>query len=147
MMSTRIKTGKYRIPFKLSKPKLVRHKSNEAGDLELIDDTIHCTYNLNNEQIMDNIDFIKNNYDQLKTIYDADPSINQNKEIQDEVSGLLINIFKQKDNIPDPIRIGDGNKHVDLSELIASGFDNDKYTKNKGSWNKMNISDFKQLFD
>lgn len=146
-MSSRVKTGKFRIPFKLPKNTLNRHKLNEAGDLELIDDTISCTYDLNNEQIMDNINFIKDNYDQLKTIYDADPEVNKNKEIQDEVSGLLINIFKQKDNIADPIRVGDSKKHLDLSELIASGFDNDKYTKNKGSWDKMNISDFKQLFD
>lgn len=146
-MSTKIKTGKYKIPFKLPKQKLYRHKENEAGELELIDDEITCTYNLNNEQIKDNIDFINNNYEQLKTIYDADPNINQNKEIQDEVSGLLINIFKQKDNIADPIRVGDNPKQLDLSELIASGFDNDKFTKNKGSWNKLNINDFKQLFD
>lgn len=145
-MSAKIKTGKYRIPFKLPKQTLIRHKPNEAGELELIDDTVHCSYNLTNEQVMDNIDFIKDNYDQLKTIYEADPNVNKNKEIQDEVSGLLINIFKQKNNIADPIRIGDDKKHLDLSELIASGFNNDKFTKNKGSWDKLNITDFKQLF-
>lgn len=146
-MSTRIKTGKYRIPFKIPKRGLIRHKENEAGELELIDDEITCTYNLTNDQIMDNIDFINNNYEQLKTIYNAEPDVNQNKEIQDEVSGLLINIFKQKDNIADPIRVNDDNKPLDLSELIASGFDVDKYTKNKGNWNKLNINNFKELFD
>lgn len=146
-MSTRIKTGKYRIPFKIPKRGLIRHKENEAGELEFIDDEITCTYNLSNDQIMDNIDFINNNYEQLKTIYNAEPDVNQNKEIQDEVSGLLINIFKQKDNIADPIRVNDNNKPLDLSELIASGFDVDKYTKNKGNWNKLNINNFKELFD
>lgn len=145
MLNTRIKTGKFRIPFKLPKHRLNKHKENESGELEYVDDTIHCTYNLTNEQIMDNIEFINENYDKFKTIYEADPNVNQNKEIQDEVSGLLINIFKQKD-IPDPIRVGD-KKPLDLSELIASGFDNEKYVKNKGNWDKMNISDFKQLFD
>lgn len=146
-MSTRVKTGKYKIPFKITKHRLTKHKENESGELELEDNTIHCTYNLTNEQIMDNIDFINDNYKELKTIYEADPDINQNKEIQDEVSGLLINIFKQKDNIADPIRVGDDKKHLDLSQLIASGFDSETYTKNKGKWDKMNISDFKQLFD
>lgn len=144
-MNTRIKTGKFRIPFNLPKHRLTRYKENEAGELEYVDDTIHCTHNLTNDQIMDNIEFINTNYDKLKTIYEADPDVNQNRDIQDETSGLLINIFKQKD-IPDPIRVGD-KKTVDLSELIASGFDNDEYTKNKGNWSKMNISDFKQLFD
>lgn len=146
MRSTRINTGKYKIPFKIPQRGLFRHKENVSGELEFIDDEINCSYNLNNEQIMDNIDFINNNYDQLKTIYNAEPNVNKNKEIQDEISGLLINIFKQKDNTVDnPIEID--KKHLDLSELIASGFDEEEYNKNRGNWKNKNINDFKQLFD
>lgn len=141
MMTTRINTGKYKIPLKLRKslPKL-QNFNPSGGELNNNSD-------VDISELNDTLEMINDNYDTFKTIFTAPDDINVNKEIKQETAGLLINLFQPKNQInTDPIRVS-GLK--DLATFInsAGAFDEVEYNKNKGEWRKKNINDFKKLFD
>lgn len=142
MMTTRIKTGKYKIPLRIRKhnAKLERY----AVGLDPLFNRKIDIRRLNNA-----LELINDNYDTFKTIFTAPDDINVNMEIKQEVAGLLINLFKQEQVNSDPIRVPEREFQPwprDLTSYISAGFDEEEYTKNKGEWNEKNISDFKKLF-
>lgn len=146
-MTTRINTGKYKIPLKLKKPlpKLQNYKPT-AGELNMDDN------DTNIKELNDTLEMINDNYDTFKTIFTAPDDINVNKEIKQETAGMLISLFRPKKNRidTDPIRLPEYKYKPwpkDLATFISAGFDEVEYNKNKGGWNEKNINDFKQLFD
>lgn len=154
MMSTRINTGKYKIPLKLRKPlhKLQNYKPT-AGELNMNDNDVNI------EELNDTLEMINDNYDTFKTIFTAPDDINVNKEIKQETAGMILNLFNPKNQIDkNPIRLPEYNYKPwtkDLASFIryssdsvvSAGFDEVEYNKNKGEWKDKNINDFKQLFD
>lgn len=145
MMTSRIKTGKYRIPFKLNQR--TQKMFNSCGELSINIDDLEDQYKIPVTHIAQAVDFVGDNLEQLKTILNAEPDVNENKAIQEEVSGLLIDIFKLPS---EPIK-ATGEKFKkwprDLTTLISAGFDEEEFNKHKGNWSQKNIDDFKQLFD
>lgn len=150
MMSSRIKTGKYRIPFKLNQR--TQKMFNSCGELSINIDNLEDQYKIPTTHIAQAVEFVGDNLEQLKTILNAEPEVNENKAIQEEVSGLLIDIFKLPS---EPIK-ATGEKFRkwprDLTTLISAGgyagaFDEEEFNKHKGNWSQKNIEDFKQLFD
>lgn len=153
MMTSRIKTGKYRIPFKLNQR--TQKMFNSCGELSINIDDLEDQYKIPTTHIAQAVDFVGDNLEQLKTILNAEPDVNENKAIQEEVSGLLIDIFKLPS---EPIK-ATGEKFKkwprDLTTLIRQGsagdyagaFDEEEFNKHKGNWSQKNIDDFKQLFD
>lgn len=150
MMSSRIKTGKYRIPFKLNQrtQRMFKNKKGDpCGELTINIDSLEDEDKIPTTHIAQAVEFVGDNLEQLKTILNAEPDVNENKAIQEEVSGLLIDIFKLPS---EPIK-ATGEKFRkwprDLTTLISAGFDEEEFNKHKGNWSQKNIDDFKQLFD
>lgn len=145
MNTTRINTGKYKIPLKLRKhnPKLERYSSG------LTDNSSNERIDI--EELNDALEIVNDNYDTFQTIFTAPDDINVNREIKQEVAGLLINLFKTEQTNSEPIRLPENKfKHwpKDLTSFIySSGFDEVEYNKNKGEWKDRSINDFKKLFD
>lgn len=146
MISTRINTGKYKIPLKLRKPlpKLQNFKPI-GGELNMENNDINI------EELNDTLEMINDNYDTFKTIFSAPDDINVNREIKQETAGMLIRLFQPKIQLDkDPIRLPEYNHKPwtkDLASFISAGFDEEEYNKNKGEWREKNINDFKKLFD
>lgn len=150
MMTTRVNTGKYRIPLKLRKP--LPFKPQSFKDINI-------------EELNDTLELINDNYDTFKTIFTAPDDINVNKEIKQETAGMILSLLKPKvQTDKDPIRLRIGNPQLgvpeykykpwpkDLASFISANddggaFDAIEYNKNKGEWRDKNINDFKQLFD
>lgn len=150
MMTTRIKTGKYKIPLKIRKhnAKLEKYSSGLNDNQPK---------HINIKELNDALELVNDNYDTFKTIFTAPDDINVNMEIKQEVAGLLINLFKQEQVKSDPIRVPQNEFqpwprdltsyiHSNSNEINSAGFDEEEYTKNKGEWDNRNISDFKRLF-
>ena len=146
MISTRINTGKYKIPLKLRKPlpKLQNFKPI-GGELNMENNDMTI------QELNDTLEMINDNYDTFKTIFTAPDDINVNKEIKQETAGMLINLFTPKNQVnTNPIRLPEYNYKPwtkDLASFISAGFDEEEYNKNKGEWREKNINDFKKLFD
>lgn len=155
MMTTRINTGKFKIPLKLRKPlpKLQNFKPI-GGELS------SQINNTDIEELNDTLEMINDNYDTFKTIFTAPNEINVNKEIKQETAGMILKLFNPKIQIDkDPIRLRIENPQLgvpeynykpwtkDLASFISAGFDEIEYNKNKGEWKDKNINDFKKLFD
>lgn len=146
MISTRINTGKYKIPLKLRKPlpKLQNFKPI-GGELNMENNDINI------EELNDTLEMINDNYDTFKTIFTAPDDINVNREIKQETAGMLISLFQPKIQLDkDPIRLPEYKYQPwtkDLATFISAGFDEEEYNKNKGEWREKNINDFKKLFD
>ncbi len=147
MISTRINTGKYKIPLKLRKPlhKLQMFSNEKSGEIN------EQKEDINIEEINDTLEMINDNYDTFKTIFSAPDDINVNKEIKQETAGMLIKLFTPKNQIDkNPIRLPEYNYKPwtkDLATFISAGFDEKEYNKNKSEWKDKNINDFKKLFD
>lgn len=147
MISTRINTGKYKIPLKLRKPlhKLQMFSNEKSGEIN------EQKNEINIEEINDTLEMINDNYDTFKTIFSAPDDINVNKEIKQETAGMLIKLFTPKNQInTNPIKIPEYVYKPwtkDLATFISAGFDEEEYNKNKGEWKDKNINDFKKLFD
>lgn len=143
MISTRINTGKYKIPLKLRKP-LHINQHTEGFKPQTFKD-------INIEELNDTLEMINDNYDTFKTIFTAPDDINVNKEIKQETAGMLLRLLNPKVQIDkEPIRLPEYKYKPwpkDLATFISAGFDEVEYNKNKGEWNEKNINDFKQLFD
>lgn len=141
MMSTRVKTGKYKIPVKIRSTSKLNNKLSGGVNSKTIDI----------EELNDTLEFVNDNYDTFKTIFTANDDINVNKEIKQETAGMLINLFNMnKQTEQDPIHVPDYKYKPfkkDLASYIAAGFDEIEYNKNKGEWKDKNITDFKKLFD
>lgn len=151
MMPIRVKTGKYKIPLKIRK-----HNANLERYAVGLDPLFNRKIDI--RRLNDALELVNDNYDTFKTIFTAPDDINVNMEIKQEVAGLLINLFKQEQVKSDPIRIPVREHvpwprdltsyiHSNSNEINSAGFDEEEYTKNKGEWNKRNISDFKKLFE
>lgn len=148
MMTTRINTGKYRIPLKLRKPLHISHtdpfKPQTFKDINI-------------EELNDTLELINDNYDTFKTIFTAPDDINVNKEIKQEAAGMLLSLLNPKvQTDKDPIRLPEYKYKPwpkDLASFITANddesgaFDAVEYNKNKGEWRDKNINDFKQLFN
>lgn len=141
MMTTRVNTGKYRIPLKLRKP--LPFKPQSFKDINI-------------EELNDTLELINDNYDTFKTIFTAPDDINVNKEIKQEAAGMILSLLNPKvQTDKDPIRLPEYKYKPwpkDLASFItanddAGAFDAVEYNKNKGEWRDKNIKDFKQLFD
>lgn len=146
-MTTRINTGKYRIPLKLRKPLHISHPEGFKPQ------TYH---DINISELNDTLEIINDNYETFKTIFTAPDDINVNKEIKQETAGMLLTLLNPKIQIDkEPIRLPEYKYKPwpkDLASFISSGdyagaFDEDEYNKNKGGWKDKNINDFKRLFD
>lgn len=151
MMTTRINTGKYRIPLKVRKPMISqRYEGYKPQSFQNIDIS----------ELNDTLELINDNYDTFKTIFTAPDDINVNKEIKQETAGMILTLLNQQTQLDkDPIRLPE-NKYKpwpkDLTSFISSvnnnddnggAFDEVEYNKNKGEWRDKNINDFKKLFD
>lgn len=154
MLTTRINTGKYRIPLKLRKPLHITHpegfKPQTYTDIDI-------------SKLNDTLEIIADNYETFRTIFTADDNINVNKEIKQETAGMLLRLLNPKKQLDkDPIRLPEYKFNPwpkDLASFIHSSdnddvineggsFDAVEYNKNKGEWrDKKNINDFKQLFN
>ena len=149
MMTTRVNTGKYRIPLKLRKPLPFKPQSFKYINIEELNDTL---------------ELINDNYDTFKTIFTAPDDINVNKEIKQEAAGMILSLLNPKvQTDKDPIRLPEYKYKPwpkDLASFIhyssdsvvtasddGGAFDAIEYNKNKGEWRDKNINDFKQLFD
>lgn len=156
MMTTRINTGKFKIPLKIRKPlaKLQMYSDNQSGELNVKNNDINI------DELNDTLEMINDNYDTFKTIFSAPDDINVNKEIKQETAGMILNLFNPKNQIDkNPIRLPEykydqRSQHSaykpwtkDLASFISAGFDEEEYNKNKGEWKEKNINDFKKLFD
>lgn len=148
MISTRINTGKYKIPLKLRKP-LHINRHTEGFNPQTFKD-------INIEELNDTLEMINDNYDTFKTIFTAPDDINVNREIKQETAGMLLSLLNHKVQIDkDPIRLPEYKYKPwpkDLATFISAGdyagaFDDVEYNKNRGGWNEKNINDFKKLFD
>ena len=147
MMTTRINTGKYKIPLKLRKPLRITHPEGFKPQ----------TYpEINISDLNDTLELINDNYDTFKTIFTAPDDINVNKEIKQETAGMLLSLLNPKSQTDkDPIRLPEYKYKPwpkDLASFITAvdnggAFDAVEYNKNKGEWRDKNINDFKQLFD
>lgn len=154
MISTRVNTGKYKIPLKLRKPlhKLQNYKPT-AGELNMDNNEVNI------EELNDTLEMINDNYDTFRTIFSAPDDINVNKEIKQETAGMLIKLFTPKNQINNnPIRLPEYKFnpwtkdlasfiHYSSDSVVSAGFDEEEYNKNKGEWREKKINDFKKLFD
>ena len=147
MMTTRINTGKYRIPLKLRKPLRITHPEGFKPQ---------SFQEINISDLNDTLELINDNYDTFKTIFTAPDDINVNKEIKQETAGMLLSLLNPKTQTDkDPIRLPEYKYKPwpkDLATFISTvdnggAFDAVEYNKNKGEWRDKNINDFKQLFD
>lgn len=155
MMTTRVNTGKYRIPLKLRKPLHISHP--EGFKPQSFKD-------INIEELNDTLELINDNYDTFKTIFTAPDDINVNKEIKQEAAGMILSLLNPKvQTDKEPIRLPEYKYKPwpkDLASFIryssdsvvsanddGGAFDAVEYNKNKGEWRGKNINDFKQLFD
>lgn len=156
MISTRVNTGKYKIPLKIRKPlhKLQMYSNEKSGEIN--EQKNELNNNVNIEELNDILEMINDNYDTFKTIFSAPDDINVNKEIKQETAGMILNLFNPKNQIDkNPIRLPEYNYKPwtkDLASFIsaedyAGTFNEVEYNKNKGEWKDKNINDFKKLFD
>lgn len=136
MITTKVNTGKFKLPLKLRKP--LPKINNYSGNLT------EPNKEINTEELNDILEMVNDNYDTFKTIFTAQDDINVNHQIKQEAAGLLINLFKQD---TDPMKVTQPKIPGDLASFISSGFDEEEYEKHNGNWDKKNISDFKQLFN
>lgn len=149
MMTTRVNTGKYKIPLKLRTPK-TENIAHKAGSMVKLNGGLN--QDLDISELNDTLEMINDNYDTFRTIFSAPDDINVNKEIKQEAAGFIIKLFNPKKQLDkEPIRLPEYNYKPwprDLASFIEAGaFDDVEYNKNKGEWRDKNINDFKRLFD
>ncbi|MBR1987785.1 MAG: hypothetical protein IKA36_01970 [Clostridia bacterium] len=148
MMTTRVNTGKYKIPLKLRTPK-AGNLAQKAGTVET---AAEMKQDIDISELNDTLEMINDNYDTFRTIFSAPDDINVNKEIKQEAAGFIIRLFNPKTQLDkDPIILPEYKYNPwprDLASFIEAGsFDEVEYNKNKGEWRDKNINDFKRLFD
>lgn len=153
MMTTRVNTGKYKIPLKLRTQK-AGNIAQKAGTVET---AAEMKQDIDISELNDTLEMINDNYDTFRTIFSAPDDINVNKEIKQEAAGFIIRLFNPKTQLDkDPIRLPEYKYNPwprDLASFIEAGiydagaFDAVEYNKNKGEWRDKNINDFKRLFD
>jgi hypothetical protein len=115
-------TKKYSIPFK-KRTKRVTDKEVASG-----------IYEPEDGNAVEGLQFVKDNYDKLREIFDAGDEM---LPVKQAMGVFLKRFFKN----PEYKRMFIRNKNM------ASGFDNKRYNSNRGGWSDKPINEFKKLFD
>jgi hypothetical protein len=115
-------TKKYSIPFK-KRTKRVTDKEVASG-----------IYEQEDGNAVEGLQFVKDNYDKLREIFDAGDEM---LPVKQAMGVFLKRFFKN----PEYKRMFVRNKNM------ASGFDNKRYNSNRGGWSDKPINEFKKLFD
>ena len=116
-------TKKYSIPFK-KRTKRVTDKEMASG-----------IYEPEDGNAVEELQFVKDNYDKLREIFDADDEMLPVKQAM----GLFLKRFFKDPNQKWMYKARPKN--------IASGFDHKRYNSNRGGWTDKPINEFKKLFD
>lgn len=116
-------TKKYSIPFK-KRTKRVTDKEVASG-----------IYEPEDGNAVEGLQFVKDNYDKLREIFDADDEMLPVKQAM----GLFLKRFF-KDQTHKYI-YNKGRKNT------SAGFDHKRYNSNRGAWSEKPINEFKKLFD
>lgn len=123
-----------KIPVKFNKKNNVGGYQQESDSDDVDEIEIH---ELSEMSPKNKIDFIVNNSDLLKTIY-------KNYKNFNEKDKFLMNQLRKK--MSSGLYLNDNIYDTSYNNKTSSGFDSDKYNKNKKKWNEKSINEFKDLF-
>lgn len=116
-------TKKYSIPFK-KRTKRVTDKEVASG-----------IYEPRDGDAVEGLQFVKDNYDKLREIFDADDEMLPVKQAM----GLFLKRFFKDPTYKYPYK--------PRAKNTSAGFDNKRYNANRGGWTEKPITEFKRLFD
>ena len=122
-------TKKYSIPFK-KRTKRVTDKEMASG-----------IYDPEDGNAVEGLQFVKDNYDKLREIFNADDEM---LPVKQAMGLFLKRFFKDPSYKQRPKNIASGTTSRTYG---AAGFDNKRYSSNRGGWSDRPINEFKKLFD
>ena len=126
-------TKKYSIPFK-KRTKRVTDKEMASG-----------IYEPEDGNAVEGLQFVKDNYDKLREIFDAEDEMLPVKQAM----GMFLKRFFKNPEYKRIFKPRAKNMHPVTANRFndAAGFDNKRYNSNRGGWSDKPINEFKKLFD